>query len=445
MAVEVILPRVDMDMTEGRISLWHVAEGDSVAAGQPIFEIETDKAAMEIEAPESGVIRGLRPAGERLPVGTPVAWILEPGEAFAPQAAAATPLPEAVASVPDPAAEEAPPAAAAGPGPRATPLARKLAREAGLALETLAGTGPRGRIQRADVETALGHLRTRAPAVAAVAAPAPAPVSAALVSAAPVSAGPVSAGLAIRPLRDGTGDPLLLLHGFGAETAAWRTILPALSLPNPVLGIDLPAHGGSAAAGAADFGALAGALEASLAAAGLVRLHLCGHSLGGAVSAALAGGGAIEARSLTLIAPAGLGPAINGAFLSGFLAAESEPVLAAWMRELVADPESLPPALVRATLRSRQGTRLAEAQAALAAALFPQGTQLVSIAAALGRIGCPSRLLHGLADRIIPPPPASVLPPALALHLLPGTGHLPQVERPDLVARLIAETVRSAG
>src|ERR1700732_2750440 len=82
MPVEVILPRVDMDMTEGRISRWYVAEGASVAKGQPIFEIETDKAAMEVEAPASGIIRHLSADLDKpLPVGSTVAWIDSEGEA----------------------------------------------------------------------------------------------------------------------------------------------------------------------------------------------------------------------------------------------------------------------------------------------------------------------------------------------------------------------------
>jgi len=81
MATEVILPRVDMDMAEGRISRWYVEEGATVAKGQPIFEIETDKAAMEVEAPAAGVIRDLSAELDTaLPVGSVVAWIDGEGE-----------------------------------------------------------------------------------------------------------------------------------------------------------------------------------------------------------------------------------------------------------------------------------------------------------------------------------------------------------------------------
>ena len=80
MAEEVILPRVDMDMTEGKIAHWYVHNGDRVRRGQVIFEIETDKATMEIEATADGVLQGSDGAtGVVLPVGHVVGWILQPG------------------------------------------------------------------------------------------------------------------------------------------------------------------------------------------------------------------------------------------------------------------------------------------------------------------------------------------------------------------------------
>ena len=82
MATEVIMPKVDMDMATGKISKWHVREGDTIKKGALLFEIETDKAAMEIDAPADGVIRNISAAeGAIVPVGTAVAFIYAPGEA----------------------------------------------------------------------------------------------------------------------------------------------------------------------------------------------------------------------------------------------------------------------------------------------------------------------------------------------------------------------------
>ena len=93
MATEVILPKVDMDMATGRISKWLVDEGAQVKQGDAIFEIETDKAAMEVEAPASGILKNIiGQVGQDVPVGKPVAWIYADGEAVgSPPAKSAAP------------------------------------------------------------------------------------------------------------------------------------------------------------------------------------------------------------------------------------------------------------------------------------------------------------------------------------------------------------------
>ncbi len=153
MPIEVILPRVDMDMATGKISKWYVSEGATVAKGAPIFEIETDKAAMEVEAPGAGVIRNITASeGVDIPVGTPVAFIYAEGEAIqAPAAvkpAASAPVVRNVQVTPLAPVIDATPQSGL---PRATPLARRLARERGLKLPEIAGSGPRGRVQAEDV------------------------------------------------------------------------------------------------------------------------------------------------------------------------------------------------------------------------------------------------------------------------------------------------------
>lgn len=161
MPIEVILPKVDMDMETGTIEAWKVSEGETVTEGQLIFEIGTSKAVMEVEAPASGIIRRISAKqGETIAVGTPVAWIYGVNEAvefktpgtgqssFAGHAAAndaaAPPVERAVVS---PSANTV----------RATPLARRLAREAGLSLADIKGTGPRGRIGEMDIRALLAE------------------------------------------------------------------------------------------------------------------------------------------------------------------------------------------------------------------------------------------------------------------------------------------------
>jgi pyruvate dehydrogenase E2 component (dihydrolipoamide acetyltransferase) len=155
MATEVILPKVDMDMATGRISRWFVADGAAVKQGDVLFEIETDKAAMEIEAPASGLLRNPTAEGSEVPIGSVVGWIYGESEAVdtAPAPKAAEP---AIHSKP-PIASAAPPAIAPAQqsGVRVTPLARRIAQEAGIVLSTLVGTGAHGCITRSDVEDAI--------------------------------------------------------------------------------------------------------------------------------------------------------------------------------------------------------------------------------------------------------------------------------------------------
>ncbi|MFZ5676749.1 MAG: dihydrolipoamide acetyltransferase family protein [Pseudomonadota bacterium] len=155
MPIEVILPRVDMDMATGKISKWYVKEGETVAKGAPIFEIETDKAAMEVESPGAGVIRNITASeGLDIPVGTPVAFIYGEGEAI--QAPAGVKPVASAPAVPNVEITLLAPVVDATPVPlsglpRATPLARRLARELGLKLSDITGRGPHGRIQAEDV------------------------------------------------------------------------------------------------------------------------------------------------------------------------------------------------------------------------------------------------------------------------------------------------------
>ncbi len=185
MPVEVILPKVDMDMSTGRISSWAVGEGDTVKKGDLLFEIETDKAAMEIDAPASGVVRNITgKEGVDIPVGQAVAWIYEEGEAASDAPAASAPAeaekpaekpaaaaPAKAEAAPVPATPQ-PVAAASGDGVRASPLARRLAKEAGLDLSAISGSGPKGRVVKADVEAAAsgGGAAVAAPSEAAPAA-----------------------------------------------------------------------------------------------------------------------------------------------------------------------------------------------------------------------------------------------------------------------------------
>ncbi|MCY6383028.1 dihydrolipoamide acetyltransferase family protein [Hoeflea prorocentri] len=162
MPTEVIMPKVDMDMDAGTIAAWHVQEGEQVEKGAALFDIETDKAAMEVESPASGALHYVSAQpGDIVQIGGRVAWIFAEGEAVEPpengsqQEPAETSAPKqdsGIPATPNGAPKHLP--AAAGEKTHATPLARRMARTSGVDLSSIAGSGPRGRITRKDVEAA---------------------------------------------------------------------------------------------------------------------------------------------------------------------------------------------------------------------------------------------------------------------------------------------------
>ncbi|NQE61126.1 pyruvate dehydrogenase complex dihydrolipoamide acetyltransferase [Caulobacter sp. RHG1] len=182
MSIDILMPALSPTMEEGTLAKWHVKVGDTVKAGDVIAEIETDKATMEVEAVDEGVIGAiLVDAGtENVKVNALIAKLAGEGEspapapkAEAPKAAAAAPAPAAApVAAPTPAAAPAP-VAADGSRVLASPLARRLASTAGLDLKAIKGTGPRGRVVKADVEAAKsGAPAAKAAPTAAAAAPA---------------------------------------------------------------------------------------------------------------------------------------------------------------------------------------------------------------------------------------------------------------------------------
>jgi pyruvate dehydrogenase E2 component (dihydrolipoamide acetyltransferase) len=166
-ATEVILPRLGQGMESGTIVRWLKSEGEPVEKGEPLFELDTDKVTQEVEAEAAGVLLKIAVAEGEVPVGRTVAFIGAEGEDV-PEATSETPplpVPEAASNTVLQAKEEPAPAAAASGNGRvkASPLARRLARERGVDLAALRGTGPEGRIVAEDVERAEAGAPTLAP------------------------------------------------------------------------------------------------------------------------------------------------------------------------------------------------------------------------------------------------------------------------------------------
>ncbi|WP_316354403.1 pyruvate dehydrogenase complex dihydrolipoamide acetyltransferase [Devosia sp.] len=199
MPIDITMPALSPTMEEGKLAKWHVKEGDSVSSGDVIAEIETDKATMEVEAVDEGKIGKIMVAEgtEGVKVNAVIAVLLQEGESAD---AAAAPKAEPKAEAPKPAAEapkadagtvtrataetQTAPAAKAAPAPATTkseggkvfasPLARRLAKEAGIEVSAISGSGPKGRVVKSDVEAAKSG---KTPLKAATSAPASAPAT----------------------------------------------------------------------------------------------------------------------------------------------------------------------------------------------------------------------------------------------------------------------------
>ncbi len=217
MPIIITMPALSPTMTEGTLAKWLLKEGDPVHSGDMLAEIETDKATMEVEAIDEGVLARILVAEgtEGVAVNAPIAILLEEGEdasaldnavpAGAAPTPAATPAAPVAAETAAPAAPTAPtavaPGASAGGRILASPLARRMAAQAGLDLATVSGSGPRGRIVRADVEAAMAAGAVPA-AAAAPAAPAAAPAAPAVAETAAPAAGaaPFEGAFELQPL-----------------------------------------------------------------------------------------------------------------------------------------------------------------------------------------------------------------------------------------------------
>ena len=188
MAIDIKMPALSPTMEEGTLAKWLVKVGDTVQSGDIMAEIETDKATMEFEAVDEGVIAEiLIEAGtEGVKVGAVIARLSAEGEEAAPAPAAADPAPA-------PAPAQAVPSAADGPA--ATPTAKKMAEQAGIDLASVTGTGPKGKITKEDVEAAIAK-GGGSPQPAQAAAPAPAPIPTAAASGERIIASPLAKRIA---------------------------------------------------------------------------------------------------------------------------------------------------------------------------------------------------------------------------------------------------------
>lgn len=171
MAISVVMPALEMAQETGKLISWLKKEGESVSKGEPLLEVETDKAVMEIESPGDGVLAGIKvQAGTEVPVGQTIAWIVRPGEVPPTDEIAATSGRKSTTAAPSasPAAPHQAPTAAlsATQAPKISPKARRLASERGVDLAHVHGSGPGGEILASDILAAAESKASPSPAVA---------------------------------------------------------------------------------------------------------------------------------------------------------------------------------------------------------------------------------------------------------------------------------------
>ncbi len=416
MIVDLTLPRLGETMETGRIAAWLKQPGEAFRRGETLVEVESDKTVVEMPALADGVVVEIVvAAGEDADVGA-VLCRYEDGTAATPASEPAQALPPDPKPVPAPALPAAVPL---GGDLRATPLARAVARQHGIALADVIGSGRRGRIQAADVRAA--HP-----------------------SAPPAS--PVGAVLHGFDLPEGriayrtwgpeatAGTRVVLLHGLAGDVQSWASLAAALARAGrTVIAADLPGHGATEIE-AADIETAAAAATAFLERLGGDSVELVGHSLGGAVAARVARRAPGRVRRLTLLAPAGLDRGIDVEFVRGIVRVRAAGALQHLLRRLTVRPAALTPAQLDALALELSRGRLV----GLADALVDDGGQQIDITGDLHAAAMPVRVVWGVQDRIIPWTQVSQAGSRAAVHLIQDAGHVPHWDQPAEVAALFS-------
>ncbi len=254
-----------------------------------------------------------------------------------------------------------------------------------------------------------------------------------------------STRLMVLTVGGGEAEPLVFIHGFGGQINTWLFNQDALAADRLVHVVELPGHGGSGTdVGDGSVGALAAMVLGALDTLDVGRAHLAGHSLGGAVCLQLAATVPARVASITLIAPLGLGPDVSVAYVEGYLAAARRPQMKAALELLFTDPGLVTRPMTDDALAMKRVDGVQDALARIAASTMPGGKQAYAGRDALAAVTVPVQVLWGEADQVIPPAHSQDLPNAVAVHILPEAGHMPQMEQASAVNAHLAALVRGA-
>lgn len=238
--------------------------------------------------------------------------------------------------------------------------------------------------------------------------------------------------------------PIVLLHGFGGDASTWGSIQTALGGKHRSIAFDLPGHGD-----AVDWpqighaGHAAKAVSAALDALALDRIHLVGHSMGGAIATMIALRTPERIASLTLLAPGGFGPEINHRLLRRYAAAHQEIDIQILLEQFFGWESPIPGQLAAHIAANRQKPGATDALQTIVDQIIDGDVQKVLPREQLADLGVPVKLIWGTQDRVLPTRQSHQLPGVVATHIFERVGHMPHLEIPSEVTRLILENAAS--
>jgi pimeloyl-ACP methyl ester carboxylesterase len=409
---ELRLPRMGETMDEGTIVAWSKQPGEHFRRGETLLEVESDKTNMEIPALEDGeMVLHLALPGEKVAVDHPIA-VVQTFDLSSPSSKAAPSQPTLqtnLAPEPEIQGNQDRPQPVAGPKIRASPVARRTAREMGVNLPEVKGTGPRGRITGTDVRRHVSLMAN--------------PASSKVTESSEQS------------LRWGTpqGGTCVLLHGFAGDPTTWRRTGEFLAEQGfEAIAFELPGHG-LLPVMRPSLDELVADVISRLPTPPHGRFHLVGHSLGGAFAIRIAARDPERVASLTLLAPIGIGTYINQSFLDGIVSAGTIEALERELRKTTGRPLSYAKSALAPMLESRRADDLK----AISKMVALDGVQQLFLVPELEKITAPVRVLFGRQDKILNWQDALLLPGKIALHLF-DTGHMPHWEDPSAVLPVLA-------
>jgi len=233
--------------------------------------------------------------------------------------------------------------------------------------------------------------------------------------------------------------PVVLIHGFGGDSDNWLFNIDELAKSRPVYAVDLPGHGKSSKTLATgDLGELAQAVADLIDEVGAGKVHLVGHSLGGAVAFQILRDRPERVASVAGIAPIGLGDRVNADFVEGFIAAQKRKDVKAALELLLSDPDLVSSQMIEGVLRFKRIEGAKEALRAIADRNLPAGRQTASFRDLVEQDRVPVMIVRGERDTILDPAAAQGLPSSVEVVRVENAGHMPHMEAASTVNSKLA-------